>query len=73
MNAIYDQLLELISYFVKGAPAVVTSNQSGSVDLKIVNGTKCILEALYWKDSSIEQEANRKIERARRKKNRYYC
>ena len=54
LNAIYDQHPELIGYFVKGAPAVVTSNQSGSVDLKIVNGTKCILEALYWKDSSIQ-------------------
>lgn len=67
LNAIYDQHPELIGYSIKDALAVVTSNQSGSVDLKIVNGTKCILEALYWKDSSIQQEANRKIERARRK------
>ena len=54
LNAIYDQHLELIGYFVKGTPIMVTSNQSGSFDLKIVNGTKCILEALYWKDSSIQ-------------------
>ena len=47
LNAIYDQHPELIGYSIKDALAVVTSNQSGSVDLKIVNGTKRILEALY--------------------------
>ena len=34
---------ELIGYFVKGAPAILTSNQHEGIDLSIVHGTKCIL------------------------------
>ena len=43
----HDNHQELIGYFAKGAPAIVTSKQYGGVDLSIVNGTKCMLEKLF--------------------------
>ena len=56
--------LQLIGEFVNGAPSVITSNNSGNVDLKIVNGSKCIMESLCWKDRSIQIEIEKKISRS---------
>ena len=66
VNKLYEDNPELIGYFAKGAPAIVTSNQCGGVDLSIVNGTKCILEKLFWKDDAIEAKAIMKIERSKK-------
>ena len=53
LSAIYDNHSDLIGYFVKGTPAIATSNQYSDVDLSAVNETKCILEKLFWKDESM--------------------
>ena len=45
-HVLYEKNEKLIGRFAKGAPAIVTSNQCGGVHLKIVNGTKCLLEKL---------------------------
>ena len=68
-NALYDIYPELIGEFVSGAPSVITSNNSGNVDLKIVNGSKCIMESLCWKDRSIQIEIEKKISRSIRSNN----
>ena len=55
---------QLIGKFVNGAPSIITSNNSGNADLKIVNGSKCIIESLCQKDRSIQIEIEKKNSRS---------
>ena len=63
----YKLYPELIGIFVKSAPVIMTSNLSGNVSKQIVNGTKGILEGLYYSDKKEDEEAKRKIREARKK------
>ena len=51
---IYDEKVNpmLFGYFVSGAKAIITCNQSGNVYFKVSNGTKCIMHEISWKDKS---------------------
>ena len=65
-NQIYDEKVNpmLFGYFVSGAKAIITCNQSGNVYFKVSNGTKCIMHEISQKDKSIENKCINEIKEA---------
>lgn len=49
-HKVYKSYPELIGIFVKSAHVIMTSNLSENVSKQIVNGTKGIIEGLYYID-----------------------
>ena len=68
-NELYETHPELIGIFVKSAPAILLSNLSSNVSEIIVNGSKGIMEALFYEDENDSKEANKKIREAEKKMN----
>jgi hypothetical protein len=55
VNDLLKQHPELVAYFVRGAPAIITGNIAP--DKKVANGTRCNLHSLILEDDEIWDEA----------------
>ena len=64
LNILFENKSALKEKFAKGVLAIRTSNECRGVKLKIVNGTKYILEKLFQKHIPLENDIDSKIIRS---------